>query len=829
MQKIVIIADDAYYSDLVHYKDNENGFHELGDDIVMHNKNDIVAKNGIFDSEADTLIFIENETSIQHVKISQIHMNKDAVEIVLKISTRIHCSSDLNAFFSLSDLICSTKRIRRREIITLQPFCAFITSLSPLESKRRAKILRRALCAWVSAALHPSVSREASDPEANVLGALPDVRRTCHWLESTIEESDDKYRIWEELSIKILEKCDSGLQIVSQNLCLNGVEIKILLLALAPDISIHYQNAYSIIMRDSSKQRPTLAVIQLLLGESECIRAALTGSRLLSMGVLVGLNNCALRLTDPVEVDPALLGLILSDSDWIAEDGHLKGVLRNTQGSGALGVVHSDVICDSLLEILRHDAQGRVHLLLGDPAVWVSRIERSAFALARPVLHIDADALAALSQLDAAVAISRILRASALARAVLILEVRDPAPQPGDSLSRLIDEVSKEEIAGPLLVVTRSKVVEAACAGRAQRILREASAGVPDTVGFLVRAAGAVGFTVDLQRAEGMLRGCRVSEPAILNAIEFVHRMLPETASEADKDRELRAALLKRADKEQVSFSRKLDGQIQLSDLVLPTDGKHALTEILNYRKHARTVLDDWGFGYGKATGRGVSALFSGPSGTGKTMAAQALSCEAKAAIYQVDISKVISKYIGETEKNLDMIFDEASRYGVILLFDEADALFGKRGEVRDAHDRYANMEVAFLLQRIEVHQGLCILTTNLRQNIDAAFLRRFQFVVDFPMPNATAREEIWLRCLPESAPLAPDVNVKVLARRLEVSGGSIREITLRAAYLAASDGTAISMKHLVAAAGRELTKLGMAQARRDLELQFDGAGTSNA
>jgi SpoVK/Ycf46/Vps4 family AAA+-type ATPase len=220
--------------------------------------------------------------------------------------------------------------------------------------------------------------------------------------------------------------------------------------------------------------------------------------------------------------------------------------------------------------------------------------------------------------------------------------------------------------------------------------------------------------------------------------------------------------------------------------------------------------------------GRGVAALFCGPSGTGKTMAAQAIARALDTEMYVVDLSRVVSKYVGESEKNLDVVFSDAERAAAVLLFDEADALFGKRSEIKDAHDRYANIEVAYLLQRMEAFAGLAILTTNFRRNMDDAFLRRLRFIVEFPKPTEGAREAIWRHCLPASAPVAEDVNLRLLARRLDLTGGNIRQITLRAAFAAAAEGAeAIEMRHVMSAARAELLKLGMTGAEQDMaELQ---------
>jgi SpoVK/Ycf46/Vps4 family AAA+-type ATPase len=214
----------------------------------------------------------------------------------------------------------------------------------------------------------------------------------------------------------------------------------------------------------------------------------------------------------------------------------------------------------------------------------------------------------------------------------------------------------------------------------------------------------------------------------------------------------------------------------------------------------------DWGFGAGSGRGLGIAALFAGDSGTGKTFAAEALANAAGLDLYRIDLATVVSKYIGETEKNLQRVFDAAEASGAVLLFDEADALFGKRSEVKDSHDRYANIEVAYLLQRIEAYRGLAILTTNLKSAIDRAFLRRLRFVVQFPFPDDAARAAIWRRQFPPRAPLG-EIDVAALAR-LQLAGGHIRSVALNAAFRAAEAGTPIGHRLLLDAARTEFAKL---------------------
>ena len=253
-------------------------------------------------------------------------------------------------------------------------------------------------------------------------------------------------------------------------------------------------------------------------------------------------------------------------------------------------------------------------------------------------------------------------------------------------------------------------------------------------------------------------------------------------------------------------LGRRVEPRAGWDDLVVPERQRKILREIVAHVRQRATVYQDWGFEAVLRRGLGVTALFAGSSGTGKTLAAEEVAGELGLDLFVIDLSQVVSKYIGETEKNLRRIFDAAERGGAVLLFDEADALFGKRSEVKDSHDRYANLEVSYLLMRMEAYRGLAVLTTNQKKALDPAFLRRLRFVVDFPFPDVAERAEIWRRVIPAQVP-ADGVAVDRLAQ-LTVAGGSIRNIALSAAFLAADEGTALQMRHLLAAAQTEYLKL---------------------
>ncbi len=230
------------------------------------------------------------------------------------------------------------------------------------------------------------------------------------------------------------------------------------------------------------------------------------------------------------------------------------------------------------------------------------------------------------------------------------------------------------------------------------------------------------------------------------------------------------------------------------------------LKEIVVHVRHRAQVYESWGFASRGSRGLGISALFAGASGTGKTMAAEVMANDLRLDLYRIDLSQVVSKYIGETEKNLRRVFEAAEDGGAILLFDEADALFGKRSDVKDSHDRYANIEISYLLQRMESYRGLAILTTNMKEALDTAFTRRIRFIVQFPFPNATQRAEIWRRVFPRDTP-TEHIDVNRLAK-LNMTGGNIHNTALYAAFLAAESDNKVNMSHILRAVRAEYAKM---------------------
>ncbi len=297
----------------------------------------------------------------------------------------------------------------------------------------------------------------------------------------------------------------------------------------------------------------------------------------------------------------------------------------------------------------------------------------------------------------------------------------------------------------------------------------------------------------------------RLDTPSIRSASAALRQLATEREGEA-LGREAWRVCREHARRSMQQSARRIEPKADWDSLVLPEAQMRILRQIAIHLRQRATVHETWGFAAKYSRGLGLTALFSGASGTGKTMAAEVLAHALDLDVYQIDLAGLVSKYIGETEKNLKRVFDAAEDSGAILLFDEADALFGKRTEVRDSHDRYANLEVSYLLQRMEAYRGLAILTTNMRQAIDAAFLRRIRFVIEFPFPDAAHRARIWQNVFPASTPIS-GLDPERLGR-LNVTGGIIRNIATHAAFLAAHDAGPVRMSHVREATRTEYAKL---------------------
>jgi hypothetical protein len=313
----------------------------------------------------------------------------------------------------------------------------------------------------------------------------------------------------------------------------------------------------------------------------------------------------------------------------------------------------------------------------------------------------------------------------------------------------------------------------------------------------------------------GLANNFRLAPEQIAAAVQTARQRLSWRITAAagigpyEATRELQAAARGQNGGELADLTNKVEPIYRWSDIVLPDDSIQQLKEICARVTFGDTVLQNGGFGRKLSSGKGITVLFAGPSGAGKSMAAEVIANELGLSLYRIDLSRVVSKYIGETEQNLERIFNAAMRSNAVLLFNEADSLMGKRSAVHDAHDRYANIEISYLLQKMEQHEGITILTTNLRGNMDDAFLRRLTFTIHFPFPEEESRREIWKRIWPTETRVAPEVDFALLANRFRLSGGNISNIGLASAFLAAAAGRPVSLGDVLKATRREYAKVG--------------------
>jgi hypothetical protein len=569
---------------------------------------------------------------------------------------------------------------------------------------------------------------------------------------------------------------------------LGGVALEVFVLCLAPEVLPGFGRVYAYLHDDATRTRPTVALVLEVLGETWSERLAL---------------RSALLESAPL-VDKQLLS-IDGNGDLTLAPGVLRHLLGPTPASGSVVTVAELLLSPTVKERVERAAS-----LIARGGTVIIGMKGESGSGKRTV----AAALAALSgrqllerrispaDLEEGVAMRRWLRDALLSNAA---PFADLTALPENLLHDAAPEVVRRLTAWqtPLSFVSSEEIVPAVSATWVE--LTTPAAGLRAEAWR--RGLGEHGVAFD----ETQLAAVASLFPFHVGQIRTAARTAAETlGTGAQLDAPTWRRICRGCARHHLErMAERLPTPYDWSDLVLPRDHLSQLREIADAAEKREQVLERWRFGDKVCVTPGVSALFFGASGTGKTMAAGVLASHLGMDLFRIDLSRVVSKYIGETEKNLDALFAEARRAYAVLFFDEADALFGKRSEVKDAHDRYANIEVAYLLQRMESYEGLTVLATNLHTNLDEAFLRRLQFSVEFPQPTVAQRRELWRKMWPGAAPLGADLDLEFVARELDLTGGQIRNIALRAAYLAAGDGAAIGMRHLIAAVRREHQKLG--------------------
>ena len=646
---------------------------------------------------------------------------------------------------------------------------------------------------------------ESADREPLRFARLDDcIRVAVEKVASTDPNPIDPFRglyISDDLAVALARAGGDGLEgrfdAAADALGLDELEGSVLALCAAPELSPRYGRLFAYLHDDVTRKLASPRLVARLLADDEIdvvsVLACFESTAPLR-------RNGAIRLVDPgaptplaerqVKVSDRLVSFLLATSlDDRPVDGRLRFLPLPAYEPGRPAAV------EELRGLLAGDSELPLVAAGPDAATLL------AVALGKPLVLADvADAAEPETMHDAALT-------AALAGAHLCfdgLEALDPgerrrAQRALAARGERVLVCARDRDAAVALGDQTAVVVEAPMPSLAER--REAwraLAGVPEVDDAASKFRLSVGQIADAAEVARLAASARGDKSPVPTDLDLGARQASSTRIG--------------------ELATRLVPAYAWNDLVLPARPREVLRSISSYLRHRDLVLSEWGYEQAVARDQGLKVLFAGESGTGKTMAGQVIAHDLGLELFRIDLATVVSKYIGETEKNLDRIFNAATGSNAILFFDEADALFGKRSEVRDAHDRYANIEVAYLLQKMESYVGAVILATNFRQNMDDAFLRRLDFVIDFPFPEAEDRERIWRLLLPEAAPIAKDVDVAFLAVQFKLSGGGIRNASLAAAFLAAEDGGSIAMAHLVRGVALEYGKLGRLTLESDFE-----------
>lgn len=613
------------------------------------------------------------------------------------------------------------------------------------------------------------------------------------------------------------------LAIAVTELNLTALDLRLLLLALAPEIDVRFQRCLGFLLDEMGRRVGTFGLYARLLGSSTRVRRELTESGALDRWLVLegaGGHHAPPPADEPLHIDRALASWLLGNPDSIvAADPRLRRAMRLEPWLGEpLLTRHEERIrAEQLWHRLVAPEEWPWLVVDGeDPSGWRALFELGAAAHCVAPIRIELARLASLDLVDIEEAAIRLCRLARLSGRPIIIDTIAAEAIDGDDewIRRFFATLAARDCPARACRAGVLCAEEARIARLLETTPFEVLGGEPLTAEARVEAVRTAAHLADVYLCTDEARAMASRYPLPIDGLEQAVHLARSRAIDFDNDNPRLArftAALKELVAEGIShLADRLEPVFDLDAVILPPDRKSQLIEIVDNVRFAHQVLDEWKFGAQLPYGRGVTALFFGPSGTGKTMAAMGIARRLNIQILRLDLSRVVSKYIGETEKNLDRVFTDAQRTGAAILIDEADALLGKRSEVKDAHDRYANIEVAFLLQRMEAYRGLAILTTNMRQGMDPAFVRRLRFIIEFPRPDAEAREKIWRQCLPAGSHTLDDAAFRQLARKVDTTGGHIRQITLRAAFIAAAAGSLIALEHVAQAARAELAKLGL-------------------
>lgn len=586
---------------------------------------------------------------------------------------------------------------------------------------------------------------------------------------------------------------------------LTDAEMDALLLALLPELDPRYERIFAYLQDDVTKKRPTVDLLLNLLTDS--FRDKLSLQALFRDDGRLVQSRLVVRFRDGAAAQPPLL------SQFVRPAPQVVAYLLGYEGldsqlaecgwlSLAVEMPASSQLPPTVLQPLAAAAVADTPPLLAFIGGYgVGKQAAASYVagiLQTPLITLDLAAMPA----PVADLLPVALRDGRLLNATIYLSGWDSVLQDGAAPLRLLEML----LAYPGVVMVGGETLWQPREKRQARPVHTVLFERPD-------------YAMRVALWQEAIDGANLNVTAVANHFQFTPGQIRDAAATA-RDlagweqtplslEHLFTASRTHSNQKLTALATKIQPRHQWADIILPPDTLRQLQELVNMVRFRPLVYGQWHFGDKMALGKGLNALFAGDSGTGKTMAADIIAHELGLDLYKINLSTVVSKYIGETEKNLSRIFHEAETSNAVLFFDEADALFGKRSEVKDSHDRYANIEISYLLQRMEAFAGIVILATNLRANLDDAFTRRLHFIIEFPFPEVADRQQIWRVNTPAGLPLAADVNFNLLAERFRLAGGNIRNILLAAAFLAAEEGGPVAMMHLLHAARREYQKMG--------------------
>ena len=778
---------------------------------------------GLDEQSPCALIYIDNDTCADEPSLETLF---DSTSLVLvrvvpdARSIRVDAHDvGIEALLSAVEMLAGQPERTLQERSIPLPVISHAAARNPAAPATEARPLLTAAIAWIHALMSHSV-----ELRRGLTGDLPGLTVSHEAVRLMLDSQTplaatghiDTVGQAEEALAAALDAADAAtepLAALYRRLELDLLEWKVVLLALAPELDRRYQTCIGFLLDDMGQRAGTLALYAAMLGDSSAIRRRLAAAGALARWRLLGHAPGAAPSSDQaLRVDPCIVDWLLGRTDALGHDPQVRHAVRPLPWPGAPLLRRPLDRADSthLLDALRNGARWLV-LAGADPALWRALLELGAQTQGVPMQRCELARAAGADRATIEETAVRLARQARLAGHPVVLDADLPDWQPADTdlLQTLVATLRACGVRCAIVAPDPARVL--AATGADEVTLRQRpEADAKARAAAVLAAAHDLGLALDMETASGIGAAFPLRIDGLALAAGLAAARARPDAGADELRATLSSALREIAAHDIAPLARRIVPRFELGDVILPAERHAQLDEIVANVRLAHRVLDEWRFGEKMPYGRGVAVLFHGVSGTGKTMAAQAIAKELGIDIFALDLSRVVSKFIGETEKNIDAVFSGAQRSGAAVLIDEADALFGKRSEVKDAHDRYANIEVAYLLQRMEEFEGLAILTTNVRQNLDTAFLRRLRFVIEFPRPDAQARESIWRQCLPEESHCLSTDELRLLARKVELSGGHIRQVTLRAAFAAAAGGSLIGMRHVTPAMNAELAKLGL-------------------